>query len=67
MKKQCFQKVNGEYTADYLWNEKNIVSFLKVDKGLQDEKKWRKVNERNSRTFKKNYKKQMKSMYLEQK
>ena len=22
-------KVNGEYTADYLWNEKKIVSFLK--------------------------------------
>lgn len=30
-------KVNGEYTADYLWNEKKIVSFLKVDKGLKDE------------------------------
>lgn len=30
-------KVNDEYTADYLWNEKKIVSFLKVDKGLQDE------------------------------
>ena len=31
-------KVNGEYTADYLWNEKNIVSFLKVDKGLAEQK-----------------------------
>lgn len=30
-------KVNGEYTADYLWNEKKIVSFLKIDKGLKDE------------------------------
>lgn len=30
-------KVNGEYTADYLWNKKKIVSFLKVDKGLKDE------------------------------
>ena len=30
-------KVDDEYTADYLWNEKKIVSFLKVDKGLQDE------------------------------
>ena len=30
-------KVNGEYTADYLWNEKKIVAFLKVDKGLADE------------------------------
>ena len=27
-------KVNGKYTADYLWEDKNIVSFLKVDKGL---------------------------------
>ncbi len=24
-------------TADYLWNEKSVVPFLKVDKGLQDE------------------------------
>ena len=31
-------KVNGEFTADYLWNEKHIVSFLKVDKGLQEQK-----------------------------
>ena len=30
-------KVDGVYTADYLWNEKHILSFLKVDKGLQDE------------------------------
>ena len=30
-------KVNGEYTADYLWNNKKILSFLKVDKGLSDE------------------------------
>ena len=30
-------KVNDEYTADYLWNQKHIVSFLKVDKGLQEE------------------------------
>ena len=30
-------KIDGKYTADYLWNDKNIVSFLKVDKGLQDE------------------------------
>lgn len=27
-------KVNDKYTADYLWDEKRIVSFLKVDKGL---------------------------------
>lgn len=31
-------KVNDVYTADYLWNEKKIVSFLKVDKGLDEEK-----------------------------
>lgn len=30
-------KVNDKYTADYLWKDKNIVSFLKVDKGLADE------------------------------
>lgn len=30
-------KVNGEFTADYLWNEKKIVSFLKVDKGLAEQ------------------------------
>ena len=30
-------QVGGEYTADYLWNNKRIVSFLKVDKGLKDE------------------------------
>ncbi|PJI09238.1 MULTISPECIES: fructose bisphosphate aldolase [Clostridium] len=28
--------IDGEYTADYLWNKKNIVPFLKVDKGLAD-------------------------------
>ena len=30
-------KLNGEFTADYLWNEKKIVSFLKVDKGLAEQ------------------------------
>ena len=30
-------QVDGKYTADYLWEDKNIVSFLKVDKGLEDE------------------------------
>ncbi|MBR3210988.1 MAG: fructose bisphosphate aldolase [Bacilli bacterium] len=29
--------VNGKYTADYLWDEKKIVSFLKIDKGLAEE------------------------------
>lgn len=31
-------EVNGKFTADYLWEDKGIVSFLKVDKGLQEEK-----------------------------
>jgi fructose-bisphosphate aldolase class I len=30
--------IQGQPTADYLWNVKNIVPFLKVDKGLEDEK-----------------------------
>ena len=29
--------VNGKKTADYLWEDKNIISFLKVDKGLEEE------------------------------
>ena len=36
--KTMMSKVNDEFTADYLWNEKQIVSFLKVDKGLAEEK-----------------------------
>ncbi len=35
--KTMLSKVGEEYTADYLWNEKKIVSFLKVDKGLAEE------------------------------
>ena len=35
--KTMLSKVNGEFTADYLWNEKKIVSFLKVDKGLAEQ------------------------------
>ncbi|NNF50869.1 MAG: fructose bisphosphate aldolase [Gammaproteobacteria bacterium] len=31
------RKIDGHDTADYLWNEKKIVPFLKVDKGLADE------------------------------
>jgi len=30
--------IEGQPTADYLWNVKHIVPFLKVDKGLVDEK-----------------------------
>lgn len=35
--KTMMGKIEGEYSADYLWNKKNIVSFLKVDKGLEEE------------------------------
>ena len=31
------REVEGKGTADYLWNVKNVVPFLKVDKGLADE------------------------------
>lgn len=31
------REVEGQPTASYLWNVKNIVPFLKVDKGLADE------------------------------
>ena len=30
--------IQGQPTADYLWNVKRVVPFLKVDKGLADEK-----------------------------
>ena len=30
--------IDGQPTADYLWNVKGVVPFLKVDKGLEDEK-----------------------------
>ncbi len=30
--------IEGQPTADYLWNAKHIVPFLKVDKGLAEEK-----------------------------
>ncbi|PKM49985.1 MAG: fructose bisphosphate aldolase [Firmicutes bacterium HGW-Firmicutes-7] len=29
-------RVDGKYTADYLWETKEILSILKVDKGLMD-------------------------------
>lgn len=31
------REVQGRGTADYLWSVKNVVPFLKVDKGLADE------------------------------
>ncbi len=32
------REVEGQGTADYLWKAKRVVPFLKVDKGLADEK-----------------------------
>ena len=32
------REVEGQSTASYLWNVKRVVPFLKVDKGLADEK-----------------------------
>jgi len=32
------REIKGKTTADYLWQDKNVVPFLKVDKGLEDEK-----------------------------
>lgn len=32
------REVEGQPTADYLWNVKNVVPFLKVDQGLATEK-----------------------------
>ena len=31
------RKIDGMYTADYLWEEKGIVPILKIDKGLAEE------------------------------
>src|ERR1044072_3871134 len=32
------REIEGQPTADYLWNVKRVVPFLKVDKGLDTEK-----------------------------
>ena len=32
------REINGKATADYLWSVKQVVPFLKVDKGLVEEK-----------------------------
>src|SRR5690606_22413774 len=32
------REIQGKPTADYLWDVKKVVPFLKVDKGLADEK-----------------------------
>ncbi len=31
------KEIGGKGSAEYLWSEKNVVPFLKVDKGLEDE------------------------------
>ncbi len=31
------REIDGQGSAEYLWNEKEVVPFLKVDKGLEDE------------------------------
>ncbi|MFC0781017.1 fructose bisphosphate aldolase [Flavobacterium sp. HJSW_4] len=30
------RKIDGQWTADYLWEKKRIIPFLKVDKGLSE-------------------------------
>ena len=30
------RKIDGKYTADFLWEEKRVLPFLKVDKGLEE-------------------------------
>lgn len=32
------RNIQNELTSDYLWNQKRILSFLKIDKGLDEEK-----------------------------
>lgn len=31
------RQIEGKYTADYLWEDKHIVPFLKIDKGLAEQ------------------------------
>jgi fructose-bisphosphate aldolase class I len=31
-----YRKVHGQFTADFLWKDKGVVPFLKVDKGLAE-------------------------------
>ena len=35
--KTMLSKINDKFTADYVWEDKKIVSFLKVDKGLKEQ------------------------------
>src|SRR5699024_2913365 len=31
------REIDGMYTADFLWEEKGIIPFLKIDQGLAEE------------------------------
>lgn len=31
------EQINGKSVADFIWSEKGVVPFLKIDKGLEDE------------------------------
>lgn len=37
-RKTMLSKIEGKYTAEYLWENKHVVPFLKVDQGLAEEK-----------------------------
>ena len=60
-------KIDGKYTADFLWEEKRVLPFLKIDKGLND------LDADGVQTMKPNpgladlLKKAMKDIFLEQK
>ncbi|MED5420332.1 MAG: class I fructose-bisphosphate aldolase, partial [Pseudomonadota bacterium] len=41
------REVDGQPTAHYLWNVKNVVPFLKVDKGLAEEVDGAQIMNRN--------------------
>ena len=43
------REIEGKSSAAYLWEEKNVVPFLKVDKGLADERKRRAGDEAHAR------------------
>ncbi len=58
-------KVNGKFTADYLWDEKKIVSFLKVDKGLAELQNGVKLMKKYPR-LSESYKRQKRKTYLVQ-
>ena len=42
------REIQGQPTADYLWNVKKVVPFLKIDKGLVSRKRWRSIDEADS-------------------